>query len=643
MSATRSNPTSNTSSSSLTSGTTTATTTIIDADSLLASTLLRIRTDDSLAANLASHQNPRRNKNSAPPTTTAPTGAGEAKRVSPIILLAPRPSNNNNTQDQSAMIPSTGAARGQQQQQSMPFPNGPNAAVTTNMLNNSSAGMFGMNHNGRNNHNAYRGSSSDHHGGVGIALEQINALQALAANRAASLAATGAATASNSPLRRHNTAHFAAAAPSPRGGGPLGQFDHHLQQASSQHLTASSPPTTTTSSSQAGQQVVLASRTPSVRQQLAAEVALQMSEHYNNESTLAAAAAAAEAAAMVRKEQVEAALRSAPQRGRKREDLSELERMELTRTRNREHARSTRIRKKARYQELLDCEQQLDHVVQQENVQQKRRSVILEFLALRRSMLLSVLGDNRPEVGGPQVASTSSNKSLNDLVEDPDQFCVRFNDFNRPATALTLNSSSSSSALYMKNFDLHLVRRVVGTFGKTALRGVCYSVQGSGGSNSNMNSAEASSWIALDLAHGGFANVEISLIRPPNKNEENNNNKVLLMTGVMQFDFSDKNSDKLRSVVWSTMRDFTNDLLSSNNNNNDDDGLNAQVSHPSVVSLDQSAAMSLFIQESASSLSGSSSDEATNKPSLSSSSSPQERQQLEEGGGGDCGGPGMNI
>lgn len=39
---------------------------------------------------------------------------------------------------------------------------------------------------------------------------------------------------------------------------------------------------------------------------------------------------------------VRAALHSAPQRGKRRDDLSDKERMELTRTRNREHAKSTR-------------------------------------------------------------------------------------------------------------------------------------------------------------------------------------------------------------------------------------------------------------------------------------------------------------
>lgn len=44
----------------------------------------------------------------------------------------------------------------------------------------------------------------------------------------------------------------------------------------------------------------------------------------------------------VRAEKIRDALNSKPQRGKKRQDLNELERLELTRTRNREHAKSTR-------------------------------------------------------------------------------------------------------------------------------------------------------------------------------------------------------------------------------------------------------------------------------------------------------------
>ena len=50
----------------------------------------------------------------------------------------------------------------------------------------------------------------------------------------------------------------------------------------------------------------------------------------------------AAAAKAIRTAEIEAALRSKPQRGRKRDNLSALERLELTRTRNREHAKSTR-------------------------------------------------------------------------------------------------------------------------------------------------------------------------------------------------------------------------------------------------------------------------------------------------------------
>jgi hypothetical protein len=46
--------------------------------------------------------------------------------------------------------------------------------------------------------------------------------------------------------------------------------------------------------------------------------------------------------AAIRAGKVEEALRSKSQRGKKRDDLSEKERVELTRTRNREHAKSTR-------------------------------------------------------------------------------------------------------------------------------------------------------------------------------------------------------------------------------------------------------------------------------------------------------------
>jgi hypothetical protein len=60
----------------------------------------------------------------------------------------------------------------------------------------------------------------------------------------------------------------------------------------------------------------------------------------------------------IRKEIIAAALLSKPQRGRKRDNLNVFERMELTRTRNREHAKSTRyaiIRKDDSLSRLCCC------------------------------------------------------------------------------------------------------------------------------------------------------------------------------------------------------------------------------------------------------------------------------------------------
>lgn len=124
--------------------------------------------------------------------------------------------------------------------------------------------------------------------------------------------------------------------------------------------------------------------------------------------------------ATVRAEKVEAALRSKPQRGKKRDDLSDKEREELTRTRNREHAKSTRyvshialgasvgvwifrhtspqcdrlycffshrVRKKARYQALLDNEKKLAKIKEGEKLKAERLMRLQQFVAFREAML----------------------------------------------------------------------------------------------------------------------------------------------------------------------------------------------------------------------------------------------------------------
>jgi hypothetical protein len=74
------------------------------------------------------------------------------------------------------------------------------------------------------------------------------------------------------------------------------------------------------------------------------------------------------------------ALQSTSQRGRKRVNLNDDQRHELTRTRNREHARATRVRKKQRYQELTEKEQQLQELESIQELADKRRQAVMTLL-----------------------------------------------------------------------------------------------------------------------------------------------------------------------------------------------------------------------------------------------------------------------
>jgi len=87
------------------------------------------------------------------------------------------------------------------------------------------------------------------------------------------------------------------------------------------------------------------------------------------------------------KEKVKAALESQHQRGKKRNNLNANERLELTRSRNREHAKSTRLRKKARYEELEKSEIKLTRLLESKDLQEERVRYMKQFLLARQHML----------------------------------------------------------------------------------------------------------------------------------------------------------------------------------------------------------------------------------------------------------------
>lgn len=84
--------------------------------------------------------------------------------------------------------------------------------------------------------------------------------------------------------------------------------------------------------------------------------------------------------AEVRTDKIVEALKSKPQRGKKRQNLNDFERQELTRTRNREHAKSTRLKKKQRLEELVEMEKKYLLLKEKESLDTRRREHIVQFV-----------------------------------------------------------------------------------------------------------------------------------------------------------------------------------------------------------------------------------------------------------------------
>lgn len=254
----------------------------------------------------------------------------------------------------------------------------------------------------------------------------------------------------------------------------------------------------------------------------------------------------------VRVEKIEDAMRSKPQRGRKRVNLNDTERLELTRTRNREHAKSTRVRKKARYQELLDNEKLLSDFQVADSIKGQRRQCIMDFLAIRERMLHNErpCDESSGSDGtghGAKTDAPDSSTSLQDVVENIETFSFSTGTTSRRAT---------SAQSQMKKFDVVLASRLRNNIGESTFPLLAYQVDGS------------TDGIALSSGDTAFAEVRLmtcDLSIPE------------VWKGVLQFQFAPK-SYKLLEVVWTSTSELQ--------GNQACERLEEQVSHPSVVSLD---------------------------------------------------------
>ena len=234
----------------------------------------------------------------------------------------------------------------------------------------------------------------------------------------------------------------------------------------------------------------------------------------------------------VRPEQIEAALRSKPQRGRRRDELNELERRELNRTRNREHAKTTRIRKKARYEELVEQERQLHALERRQTLQTQRRQAVLQYLQVREAMVTAEATGQEPPFVKTSVAPSSPKSddgddsragevavSLEDVVEDVQSFSYQIG----PARAM----GKDAKALHrMRLYDQGLVAGIEERFGKSSEAKVRFSIPfGAQG-------------ISLDEQDGGMAHVKVVY------------DCTAVAEGFLRFGFAAPESSKLSMVHW---------------------------------------------------------------------------------------------
>lgn len=250
----------------------------------------------------------------------------------------------------------------------------------------------------------------------------------------------------------------------------------------------------------------------------------------------------------IRKEEVEKALLSKPQRGRRRDNLSNSERLELARTRNREHAKSTRIRKKARVQELEEMEKQYKLLVAKEDINQKRIGIVLDFLKFRERMIRNLLFFNAcvENLEEDQVVHEEREK-LQDLVEDISTFLFRDG---------TTQDEQTDALTRMRNVDQRIVSLVRNKFGQQPSHPISYVLK------------DSMQDIALTLHDVAMMEVQLVLNGPL---------EITLLSAFVRLQFAPE-SVKIRSVVFSVVNNLLQD--------GDFDNLNGQVSHPSVVSLD---------------------------------------------------------
>jgi len=171
----------------------------------------------------------------------------------------------------------------------------------------------------------------------------------------------------------------------------------------------------------------------------------------------------------VLKKQIVDAMNSKPQRGRKRNNLTDEERQELTRTRNRQHAKSTRERKKARLEELTKIEEQYNDLLARLGTEDERRRVVQVVISSRGQREPPPLISHGPpiiDMEGKPIDTGLGSVGFEHCFDDPDSFT-----FKRPEKTIRGLTDLAKD-------NSHLIESITNNFDEKAAKSLSVSVYG---------------------------------------------------------------------------------------------------------------------------------------------------------------------
>ncbi len=259
-----------------------------------------------------------------------------------------------------------------------------------------------------------------------------------------------------------------------------------------------------------------------------------------------------------------------------------------------------RIRKKARYQELLDREELYLQMQEEEDIQDQQKQSVLDFFSLRQSMLLDQMkrethDQQTGEATAPQQSKTDKTMELG--LSPEEAIRMKLSELVDPARSFEFDSllpggataDSDDAICKMFEWDEVFMDSVQYTFGSNAvnvLKSVTYEIDG--GCNG----------IAINKGGNAFCRVELFANVPaPTESAASDDvatKRTMLLSGLCSFQFG-LESNCLTSMKWTTLEDrccVSNVRVSGKQIDIGSRGhpcleyLGSQLIHPSVVSLD---------------------------------------------------------